>query len=164
MKQNIDLIWNYNYWANRRILARAEALSSEQLHEKAPTMWDSIMGTMTHVLGAERIWRHRIQALSHTPLFPPDQAITLELLNQRWAEEEQLMRDYLAGLSDGDLERVVEYQNMAGETFRRTLWHILTHVVNHGTQHRSEVALSLTNFDASPGDMDITRYLTEKGM
>ena len=164
MKKNIDLIWNCNYWANRRILARAEVLSAEQLHEKAPTMWNSIMETMTHVLGAEQIWRHRIQGVAHTPLFAPDQAISLEMLNQRWAEEEALMRAYLAGLNDGDLERVVDYQNMAGESFRRTLWHILTHVVNHGTQHRSEVALYLTNFNASPGDMDITRYLTDQGM
>ena len=105
-----------------------------------------------------------IQDVAHTSLFAPDQAITLEMLSQGWAEEEQLMRDYLAGLSDSDLERVVDYQNMAGESFRRTLWHILTHVVNHGTQHRSEVALSLTNFNASPGDMDITRYLTDQGI
>ena len=25
MKKHIDLIWEYNYWANRHLLARAEA-------------------------------------------------------------------------------------------------------------------------------------------
>ena len=93
-----------------------------------------------------------------------DQFTTLEVLNQRWDEEEILMRDYLAGLNDADLERVVTYQNTKGDSFSRPLWQLLTHVVNHGTQHRSEVALYLTNFDRSPGDMDITVFLSEQGV
>jgi uncharacterized damage-inducible protein DinB len=36
MKKQIDLLWNYNYWANRRILARAETLTPAQVSEKAP--------------------------------------------------------------------------------------------------------------------------------
>jgi uncharacterized damage-inducible protein DinB len=163
MKKHIELIWEYNYWANKRLLARAETLTPAQLNEKAPTMWASILGTMAHVLGAEWVWRQRIQeGISPAALLDRDQFSTLDLLYQRWAEEEATMRTYLAGLNDADLERVVEYQNTVGKPFSRPLWQILTHVVNHGTQHRSEVALSLTNFDCSPGDMDITVYLAEQ--
>jgi hypothetical protein len=28
VKKHIDLIWSYNYWANRRILAQAETLTA----------------------------------------------------------------------------------------------------------------------------------------
>jgi uncharacterized damage-inducible protein DinB len=165
MKKHIDLIWNYNYWANRRILARAETLTQAQVSEKAPYMWDSIIRTMAHVLGAEWIWRQRFQeGISPTAILNQDQFTTLELLNARWAEEEAKMRVYLSGLSDADLDHVFEYKNTAGQAFRRPVWQILTHVVNHGTQHRSEVALSLTNFDRSPGDMDLTVYLAQQGL
>jgi uncharacterized damage-inducible protein DinB len=162
MKKHIDFIWNYNYWANKRILARAATLSQAQLSEKAPYMWDSILSTMAHTLGAEWIWRQRIQeGISPTALLNASQFTTLDLLRQRWAEEETAMRAYLGTLSDADLERTVEYQGTDGTPFRRQLWQILTHVVNHGTQHRSEVALYLTNFDRSPGNMDISAYLLE---
>lgn len=165
MKKHIDLIWNYNYWANRRILARAETLTQAQVSEKAPYMWDSIIRTMAHVLGAEWIWRQRFQeGISPTAILDQDQFATLELLNARWAEEEEKMRVYLAGLSDAALDHLFEYKNTAGQPFRRPVWQILTHVVNHGTQHRSEVALSLTNFDRSPGDMDLTVYLAQQGL
>lgn len=164
MKKHIDLIWDYNYWANRRILARSEGLSAAELTGKTASMWDSILRTMAHALAAEWIWRQRVQeGVSPTAGLNIDQFTTLQQLKDRWAEEEEAMRSYLAGLSDDDLDRVVEYRSSDGTAFSRPLWQILTHVVNHGTQHRSEVALYLTNFGRSPGNMDITAYLAEKG-
>ena len=41
----------------------------------------------------------------------------------------------------------------------RILWHCLYHVVNHGTQHRSEAAALLTDYGSSPGDLDFTLFL-----
>ena len=161
MKKHIDLIWEYNYWANHRILARAEQLTQAQLTEHAPYMWDTILRTMAHVLGAEWIWRQRVQeGVSPAALLDRDAFGTLAALRQRWDEEEAAMRAFLQGRSDADLDQVITYKNSAGKPFQRPLWQILTHVVNHGTQHRSEVALSLTNFGFSPGDMDISLYLT----
>jgi hypothetical protein len=46
-----------------------------------------------------------------------------------------------------------------GKSRSRILWHIMIHVMNHGTQHRSEAAAILTSFNQSPGDLDFTMYL-----
>jgi hypothetical protein len=43
----------------------------------------------------------------------------------------------------------------------RPLWQCLAHVVNHGTQHRSEAAMVLTHWGQSPGELDLIYYPAE---
>ncbi|MDA1279211.1 MAG: hypothetical protein O3B95_04120 [Chloroflexi bacterium] len=58
-------------------------------------------------------------------------------------------------VSDSDLVRSYERAFPDGTSNRRVLWEMLLHVINHGTQHRSAVALMLTKLGHSPGDMEI---------
>jgi uncharacterized damage-inducible protein DinB len=41
------------------------------------------------------------------------------------------------------------------------LWQAMAHLVNHGTQHKTEAAAMLTDFGQSPGDIDMILYLIE---
>ena len=68
----------------------------------------------------------------------------------------------LAGLRDEDLDRVVHYKTTTGKPSSDTLGPLLLHVVNHGTQHRSEVAAMLTELGHSPGDLDLLLYLRQR--
>jgi uncharacterized damage-inducible protein DinB len=72
------------------------------------------------------------------------------------------MRAFLAGLKDDDLNRVVHYNSTKGKPLKNILWHLLVHVVNHGTQHRSEAAMLLTGYGASPGDIDFILFVREQ--
>lgn len=154
---DMQLLYDYNYWANELILSKAAELSAEQLTQATGFSWGDIRGTLIHTLDSEYGWRIICQHGQITPdlteTFP-----TLDSIVAYWKQEEKEMRTYLNSLKDSDMENIVRYEIPEGVR-ERVLWHCLVHVVNHGTQHRSECAAMLTNFGHSPGEIDMTRFL-----
>jgi uncharacterized damage-inducible protein DinB len=162
--REILTLYNYNYWANQRILAASRQVSPTQFLAPTGHSFGSLRGTLTHTLDAERAWRilYQQQTLAAFRELQEETFPTFEALAQFWTEEERTMRDYLAGLSDDDLNGYVRYTTPEGDKRERVLWHCLLHVANHGTQHRSEAAAILTGYGYSPGLLDFTMFLNEQ--
>jgi uncharacterized damage-inducible protein DinB len=158
------LLYDYNYWANRQILAASKQVSQAQFLVAATQNIGSLCGTLVHMLGSEYAWRmlYQQQTLAYFGSLKEADFPTCETVEQRWNEEERAMRDYLAHLTDEDLTDYVRYTTPEGAKRERLLWHCLLHVVNHGTQHRSEAAVILTEYGFSPGELDFTAFLNEQ--
>jgi uncharacterized damage-inducible protein DinB len=162
---DIRILYDYNYWAKARIMRSALRVTPAQFTAANTSSYGSLQGTLVHTLSAEITWRNRLQAAQ--PLFTRlviDDFPTPQILDDYWAEQESLMRAYLSGLTDADLEIMLEYKNSRGIVYHNAVWGILMHVVNHGTQHRAEAAAMLTDFNYSPGDIDMILYLREKSL
>ncbi len=160
-KQDIQLLYNYNAWANTRILEAAAKVTQEQFIAPASYPHGGLRGTLTHTLFAEWIWRLRWQGESPAHLLKPEEFPTFESLQTRWAEEEKLLKAFVNNLTDETLNKPFNYKSTKGDPFQRILWHAMTHVVNHGTQHRSEAATLLTELSRSPGDIDLILFINE---
>ena len=155
----IQELFQYNYWANRRILFAAGGVDAAHWSRLAELNHDSLRGTLVHILAAEVIWRQRCQErISPTQLITERAFLKLEILIQHWQEEERRMLGYLGTLDDTALGETIRYKNTRGADFEMTLWRILAHVVNHGTQHRAEAAALLTAEGQSPGELDLIIY------
>ena len=152
-------LYNYNYWANRRIMEAAQGLSEAEFVSRQPGSYGSVRDTLVHTMGVEWLWLQRMLGTSPARLPTPDDYASVADIGLRWRDEEQHMREFLGGLDEAGLGRVVSYTNTRGQAYQNALWQILAHVVNHGTQHRSEVAVMLTEAGRSPGDMDFTVFL-----
>jgi uncharacterized damage-inducible protein DinB len=159
-KAEILTLYDYNYWATGRILQAAAPLSPEQFSAPAPVSFGSLRGTLVHAFSTERIWRQRCQeGLSPTALLSEAEFPTLADLSQRWSEEESAMHTYLDGLDEQALAAWIRYTSTRGVSYETPLWQILMHVVNHGTQFRSEAGVILSSLGHSPGDVDLIFYL-----
>jgi uncharacterized damage-inducible protein DinB len=160
--KDIHLLYEYNYWANKKILAASAGVTHEQFTAPASFPYGGLRGTLLHILDAEWGWRNFFQNNNwdaddlNEADFP-----SLSAIQAHWVDEEKKMRAYLATLRDEDLELHRYYTTSAGAPRDRILWHCLVHVVNHGTQHRSEAAAILTDYGHSPGDLDFTVFLNE---
>ncbi len=160
--QDIKLIYEYNYWSNKRILVASAKVSHEQFSAPASFPYGGLRGTLLHILDAEWGWRMFLQNNDWSvPDLNEAEFPTLVEFESCWREEETAMRIYLASLQDDDLIAHRYYNTSEGESRDRILWHCLLHVVNHGTQHRSEAAALLTDYGSSPGDLDFTVFLNE---
>ena len=160
--QDILIIYEYNYWANKRILAASAKVTEKQFLAPASFPFGGLRGTIVHILDAEFGWRMFFQHNNWSaPELKAEEFPTLASVQERANQEEQEMRAYLATLSDKDLNGHRHYNNEKGEPRDFILWNCLWHVVNHGTQHRSEAAALLTEYGSSPGNLDFTVYLIE---
>jgi uncharacterized damage-inducible protein DinB len=160
--RDVNLIYDYNYWANNRLLTAAAKVPQEQFVTPTPFPHGSLRGTLLHTLDAEYGWRMLCERGLEVEDLKEAEFSTLASLSERWQNEETAMRTYLATLKDDDLSGVIRYTTPAGIQRERVLWHCLYHVVNHGTQHRSEAAAALTDFNQSPGDFDFSIFMVER--
>jgi uncharacterized damage-inducible protein DinB len=160
-KQDVLALYKYNQWANHKILNAAANVSQEQFLADATYPHGGLRGTLVHALFAEWIWRNRWQGNSPTSRLKPDEFPTFESLRERWTAEEKQLMDFVENLTDEQLSNPFQYKNTKGVPFEQILWKAMAHVVNHGTQHRAEVAAMLTDFGCSPGDVDMIYFFDE---
>jgi uncharacterized damage-inducible protein DinB len=160
-KQDILTLYKYNQWANAKILNAISNTTQEQYLADASFPHGGLRGTLVHTLFAEWIWRSRWEGTSPTVRLKPEEFPTFESLRARWAEDEKRLMAFVDALTDEGLESHFAYTSTGGTPYKRILWHAMAHLVNHGTQHRSEAAALLTDFGHSPGDVDMIYFLIE---
>lgn len=158
---DISILYDYNYWANARILLAAARINEEQFVASTPFPRGSLRGTLLHILDAEYGWRELLMHAREVDDLNPADLPTLAAIQVRWHEEEAAMRAYLAGLEDEQMDSIIRYTNYQGMKRERVLWQCLFHVINHGTQHRSEAAAMLTDLGQSPGDLDFSLFVVQ---
>ena len=163
----IKLLYNYNDWADARILAACAKVSPEQYAAPASYGRGGLRAIMVHIL--DNLWQQRItlQGYYQEPLandaaydateLHEDAFPTLAMLQERWKIEQQEMRAYLDTLTEETLNGMIRYV-IPGVIRERVVWHILMEVIIHATQHRSEAAALLTDYGQSPGDMDFLPF------
>jgi uncharacterized damage-inducible protein DinB len=160
-KQDVQLLYQYNSWSNKRILDTAANVTETQFLAPASYPHGGLRGTLTHALSAECTWRMRWQGSSPTERFKPEEFPTFESLRARWQKEEKSLDAFIDALTDEKLSAAFQYKTLRGDAMENILWQVMVHVVNHGTQHRSEAAAMLTELGHSPGDIDFIVFLRE---
>lgn len=135
-------LMRYDAWAN------AEALGS--LRAGPPPA--KALRWMGHLVGTGELWLSRLR--DEPPPLPVWPQLDLEQcasgvtrLAERWPR-------YLERLRDEDLAEPVGYRNTRGEYWSSTVADILTHVVNHGSYHRAQIAAAVREGGGEPAYTD----------
>ena len=158
-KEKILTLYRYNAWSNAKIISAASEVTREQYLLPAPVPHGSLRGTLVHALSGELIWRKRWEGKPQNPSLEAEEFPSFGSLRARWADEEARLMEFVSELTDVKLSSMVKYISTEGFPHERLLWETMLHLVNHGTQHKTEAAGILTGFGHSPGDIDLIVYL-----
>ena len=87
---------------------------------------------------------------------------TFAALREHWRAQEAAFLAFVSGLTQQDLDRIIEYKTMKFGAYRNPLWQSMQHVVNHGTYHRGQVTTLLRQLGAQPILTDLMHFYRER--
>jgi len=148
---------DYSSWATNRLLGAAAALSHDELTRDFKTSDQTVVNTLAHVFGADRIWLARIHGESPA-IFLSDEDRQLTNLQNAWPALQQRWKQWAAPLNDESALAKIAYRDIKGNPYEQPLWQILLHVVNHGTHHRGQAAGFLRAMGHTPPALDLIAF------
>ncbi len=160
--EEIRQLFDYNSWANSRSLNAAAKLSAEQFTRPMGSSFSSVRDTLAHIYGAEWIWLERFQGRSPSALPNVNQFPDVESLRETWRELEGRIQAFVAGVTQADLAREMEYKTLKFGVYKNPLWQSMLHVINHGTYHRGQVTTLLRQLGGEPILLDLMHFFRER--
>jgi uncharacterized damage-inducible protein DinB len=156
------VLYNYNAWASHRAMKAASQLTAEKFVQPMGSSFGSVRDTLAHIFGSEWVWLERFQGRSPASLPDTTQFKDVASLEERWNEHETRLLGFVRGLTQADLDRVMEYKTLKFGVYRNPLWQSMQHLVNHGTYHRGQVTTLIRQLGAQPILTDLMHFYREK--
>lgn len=158
---DLERLYDYNYWANRRLLATLAPLTPEQFVAPVAGSYRSIRNTLVHTMSAEWGWLERCGGPARGERLKPEQHPTIESLTKGWAQVERYMRGFLSELGDAALERRITFAIGGGPSQEMALGDLLQHAALHAVHHRGQASQLARELGFAPGDIDFLMYLAD---
>jgi uncharacterized damage-inducible protein DinB len=162
--QEMQLLFTYNDWANKRALQAASALTPEQFTKPLGNSFSSVRDTLAHMYGAETIWLLRFKGESPSAFPDTSQITDIAALEAKWNPIAADLLNFVNGLTQEDIDCIVEYKTMKFGVYSNPLWQSLQHVVNHGTYHRGQITTMLRQLGAQPILTDLMHFYRERSV
>ncbi len=154
-------LYAYHHHAMDRLLAGAGEAPPDDLAREVVSGQPSLLQTFVHACGTQRIhldwWSGALTGPeSFRRHFTARDYSDLAAVRAFWDAVRADTETFLDSLPDDEaLARIFERPLGGGAVREVPLWLSMLHVANHGTQHRSEVAVMLTALGRSPGDLEL---------
>jgi uncharacterized damage-inducible protein DinB len=168
-KDDIQLLYEYDRWANTRVLRAASALSPEQFTQDLGGSFRSVRDTLVHLISGDWIWLAYWKDPPCDPallsdliarrdaLFNPQAFPDVATVQRKWTEIEKDQVEFVNRVTNESLEGFLPFR-----TSQIKLAHLMQHVANHSTYHRGQVALMMRQLGEEPVATDFHVFLAER--
>jgi uncharacterized damage-inducible protein DinB len=161
-KEDFSTLYDFNAWANLRTLDSCAALSPDQFTRDLASSFRSVRDTLAHIYGAEWIWLERWHGRTPSALPAPADFPDLDSVRRRLTAIDRDLVDYVASLSQDDVQRVLEFKAITAGTVAQPLWQCLQHLANHSTYHRGQIATMLRQLGGKATSTDMVVFYRDR--
>lgn len=166
MRRHFQMFAAYNRWANAAVYDAAAELSHDELARDMGAFFGSLIGTLNHILVADRIWMKRFTGEGAAPatldtiVHPALPALRVV----REAEDARIV-EWIDALPDKAFAGRFTYLTVTDmRTISQRLAPALAHFFNHQTHHRGQAHAILTALGRPSPTLDLVYFQrTEEG-
>jgi uncharacterized damage-inducible protein DinB len=167
-KDDIQLLFEYDRWANASVLQAVSTLSVEQFTRDLGGSFPSVRDTVVHIIASEWAWLTIWKEPSPTSafvaavwprlatLFPPSALPDVAAVQLRWADIEREQVEFVNRVTNESLGKMLPVG-----TKQISLAHLMQHLANHSTYHRGQVSLMMRQLAAKPVATDFAEFLMD---
>lgn len=141
-------LFDYEQWANRRLLNAIEQL---------PAPDERALQLFAHLLQAQAIWLHRLKG--HSPTQDVWESYDLPTCQRLLEQSIADWAVYMDEINEHQLQHVVDYHTTKGDPYSNQIKDILTHILNHSTYHRGQMVAHLKGKVPTLPNTDYIFYL-----
>jgi len=153
--------FRHNTMMNQRLLEACRKLPPEQLSVTATGTYGSIGATLVHIANSQEGYAARLLDTERPEGLSEDPFPGFEALAERFANGDAQLEE-AATRAGQDREVHVSGDDPPG-TWRMPVSLFLLQAINHGTEHRSQVATILTQLGVEPPNLDGWTYFEASG-
>lgn len=148
--------YNYHFAENRKLWeANIMSLSPEQFTQTTAYSHGSVRDQIVHLMNVDDAWFSELRGVEPSEL--PANVNDRKIIRAHWDGIEQRMRAYLAELRDELLfDKPIKEPE---EDQVLSVWQVLLHVANHGTDHRAQLLRLLNDLGVKTTSQDYIFYV-----
>ncbi len=145
--EQIKHLYEYHFTRNKKLLDYCtENLSDLEFNEMMNVAIGSLSSLFVHIMDTDERWFSGLRGLDDPGRRDFDRFSSVDEIRKNWEKIEKDMKDYLGNLTDSDLLKEFEGPMQ--------VWHVLMHVINHGTHHRAQIIAILRELGIDPIPQD----------
>jgi uncharacterized damage-inducible protein DinB len=148
-------VFQYNLWANLRLLEACAILSDAQLDTTTKGTFGSVRETLMHMFASEEGYARHFNLTGPAPTPRLADLTTFPGFDELRRRAERSGHELKAIAEQGNLSQILPLDD---GTYDATVMIVLIQAINHGIDHRSQIATLLSQQEIEPPDLDGWAY------
>ena len=155
MTSGLPDFFRFNLWANLRLLDACEQLSDAQLDATTEGVYGSARETLMHLVSSEEGYAWRFNFAGGDPISPIEESDPFPGFDELRRRIERSGKELIAMAEQADLDQVL---HLDGGTYEAKVIIVMIQAMNHGDDHRSQIATLMSRQGIEPPCLDAWCY------